>query len=255
MGGVLLIATLFFTLQIYCDFSGYSDIARGTARLFGIRLMTNFRSPYFSFTIREFWGRWHISLSTWFRDYVYIPLGGNKKGVVRRNMNTMITFLLSGLWHGANMTFVLWGVVHGMGQVIENVCAIKNPKRKGAILFLRMAMVFAFTSLAWVLFRANSLDDALYVYSNMFEGIAAPYAYVKNAMADAGVGRRMAVYFCVTTAILCIVDAIALSKDIYGCIDKLPRGLRIGMYYCAAAICIYAYVHNMGSSQFVYFQF
>lgn len=108
-GGVLLIVSIFFSFQIYCDFSAYSDIAIGTARLLGIRLMENFKSPYFSESVTEFWRRWHISLSTWFRDYVYIPLGGNRKGKIRKYINTLITFLLSGLWHGANGTYVLWG--------------------------------------------------------------------------------------------------------------------------------------------------
>lgn len=108
-GASLLIVSVFFSFQIYCDFSGYSDIAIGTARLFGIRLMTNFKSPYFSESITEFWRKWHISLSTWFRDYVYIPLGGNRKGKIRKYVNTLITFLLSGLWHGANGTYVFWG--------------------------------------------------------------------------------------------------------------------------------------------------
>lgn len=108
-GFALVLATIFFALQIYCDFSGYSDIAIGTAKLMGIDLMTNFRSPYFSQNVKEFWGRWHVSLSTWFRDYVYIPLGGNRVSKFRHALNLMITFLVSGLWHGANWTFVAWG--------------------------------------------------------------------------------------------------------------------------------------------------
>ena len=108
-GFALILASFFFTIQIYCDFSGYSDIAIGTAKLFGIDLMTNFKNPYLSKSIKEFWSRWHISLSTWFRDYVYIPLGGNRVGHIRHNINLMITFLVSGLWHGANWTFVTWG--------------------------------------------------------------------------------------------------------------------------------------------------
>ena len=107
-GAARLFAIFFFAIQIYCDFSGYSDIARGTAKLFGVELMENFKSPYFAKSIREFWHRWHISLSTWFRDYVYIPLGGNRVSKIRNAMNVMITFLLSGLWHGASWTFVTW---------------------------------------------------------------------------------------------------------------------------------------------------
>ena len=108
-GFALVLATIFFTFQIYCDFSGYSDIAIGTAKLMGINLMTNFKSPYFSQSIKEFWSRWHISLSTWFRDYVYIPLGGNRVKRIRHAFNLIVTFMVSGLWHGANWTFVVWG--------------------------------------------------------------------------------------------------------------------------------------------------
>lgn len=108
-GGAILIATLFFTIQIYCDFSGYSDIARGSAKLFGIELMENFKSPYFSTSVKDFWGRWHISLSSWFKDYLYIPLGGNRVKKIRNCVNVLITFLVSGLWHGANWNFVVWG--------------------------------------------------------------------------------------------------------------------------------------------------
>ena len=113
-GFALLLASLLFTIQIYCDFSGYSDIAIGSAKLLGIELMTNFSHPYFSRSIREFWKNWHISLSSWFQDYVYISLGGNQKGNIRKNINTLLTFGLSGLWHGANWTYVFWGGVHGM---------------------------------------------------------------------------------------------------------------------------------------------
>ena len=120
-GFSLIIVSLFFTLQIYCDFSGYSDIAIGLAKLLDIDLITNFKSPYFSSSIKEFWSRWHISLSTWLRDYVYIPLGGNRCSKLKNKMNLIITFLVSGLWHGANWTFIFWGGIHGIAQVIENL--------------------------------------------------------------------------------------------------------------------------------------
>src|SRR5690606_22150169 len=107
-------ATVFFAFQIYCDFSGYSDIAIGTAKTMGVDLMKNFNTPYFSKSVKEFWSRWHISLSTWFRDYVYIPLGGNRVSVNRWIINLFITFLISGIWHGANWTFVIWGAIHGL---------------------------------------------------------------------------------------------------------------------------------------------
>ena len=134
----LLVVIFLFTIQIYCDFSGYSDIAQGTAKLFGIRLMQNFHSPYLSSSIQEFWRRWHISLSQWFRDYVYIPLGGSRCSTLRKYRNVMITFLLSGLWHGADWSFVLWGGLHGLLQILEQV--FRKPIR--ALPALATAMGF-----------------------------------------------------------------------------------------------------------------
>lgn len=127
-GFALVLAVLFFTLQIYCDFSGYSDIAIGTAKLFDIDLMTNFKSPYFSTSVKEFWRRWHISLSTWFRDYIYIPMGGNRVSKLRNMLNVLVTFTLSGLWHGAAFTYVVWGGFHGVMQCVENLLFPKKKK-------------------------------------------------------------------------------------------------------------------------------
>ena len=118
-GFSLMLATFFYAIQLYCDFSGYTDIALGSAGILGIRLSPNFRSPYFASSIKDFWGRWHMSLSSWLRDYIYIPLGGNRVGRIRHAFNIMITFLVSGLWHGARWTYVLWGGIHGALPVIE----------------------------------------------------------------------------------------------------------------------------------------
>ena len=165
-GLVSIVATIFFAFQIYCDFSGYSDIAIGTARLFGFRLMTNFRTPYFSQSIREFWGRWHISLSTWFRDYVYIPMGGSRVGLLKWQRNLILTFLVSGLWHGANWTFVVWGGIHGIANSIETL------NRKYGIFSLRIPVVnvfctFAIVCLSWVFFRAANVGEAFQIIRSM----------------------------------------------------------------------------------------
>jgi len=149
----VLIGALFFGIQIYADFSGYSDIAIGIARMLGFNLMTNFRTPYFAESFTEFWHRWHISLSTWFRDYVYFPLGGNQKGLVRTNVNLFITFLLSGLWHGANITFLIWGSLHGIMLIIEkqfNLKKFNNYYRPFVILIV---------ILLWIPFRAQNLSN------------------------------------------------------------------------------------------------
>ncbi|MBC8112070.1 MAG: MBOAT family protein [Verrucomicrobia bacterium] len=167
-GWAVIVATLFFTFQIYCDFSGYSDIALGTARMMGIHLMTNFRTPYFAKSIQEFWSRWHISLSTWFRDYLYIPMGGNRVSVPRWIFNLFLIFMVSGVWHGANWTFIVWGFIHGVFNTAEalnkkyNYFPFKVPG------FLQRVYMFVVVIFAWIFFRAASLSDAFTVIKNMF---------------------------------------------------------------------------------------
>lgn len=160
----LALGTLFFGMQIYCDFSGYTDMAIGISRSFNIHLIKNFDRPYFSRSIGEFWNRWHISLSHWFRDYVYIPLGGNRVLKWRWTYNIMITFLLSGLWHGANWTFIVWGGLHGVYLLIERFIGL--DRGKGG--FLRVVVTFALVHFAWIFFRANTLGDALMVIESIF---------------------------------------------------------------------------------------
>lgn len=172
-GGAYVVATIFFAVQIYCDFSGYSDIAIGTARILGIDLMKNFDTPYFSRSVTEFWRRWHISLSTWFRDYVYIPLGGSKKGKPRWYFNLLFVFLLSGLWHGANWTFVIWGGLLGAALVAE---AMTRKFRRGmeetlpgiAYNSLSRLMTLAFICLTWVFFRAGNMAQATDIITTIF---------------------------------------------------------------------------------------
>jgi len=165
-GFALLFATVLFSIQIYCDFSGYSDIALGTARVMGFKLMHNFKQPYFSKSISEFWSRWHISLSTWFKDYLYIPLGGNRVKIPRWYFNLLFVFLVSGLWHGANWTFIIWGSLHGVLLIIQNVTErhLKNLKVPS---FIKSVFIFFLITLAWIFFRASSLSDALYVLKNL----------------------------------------------------------------------------------------
>lgn len=169
-GVYLIIATVLFAFQIYCDFAGYSTIAIGTAEILGIRLMENFNAPYLSRSVGEFWRRWHISLSTWFRDYLYIPLGGNRKGTVRKYMNLMITFAVSGLWHGAGWSYIMWGLINGFYQVIGDIL---KPLRKKAAEILQMDMslfcnkllstiiTFILIDISWIFFRADGFADAI----------------------------------------------------------------------------------------------
>jgi D-alanyl-lipoteichoic acid acyltransferase DltB (MBOAT superfamily) len=168
-GAYILVASVLFAVQIYCDFAGYSTIAVGAAKILGFNLMENFNCPYFSSSIAEFWRRWHISLSSWFRDYLYIPLGGNRKGTVRKYINLMIVFLVSGLWHGAAATYVVWGLIHGVYQVIGGVTKpVRNklneifdmkPESIGHKL-VSMVITFILVDFAWIFFRADSINTA-----------------------------------------------------------------------------------------------
>lgn len=170
-GTSLLLATILFTFQIYCDFGGYSNIAIGAAKFMGYSLMENFHRPYFALSIKDFWRRWHISLSSWFADYVYIPLGGNRVKYSRHLLNLLITFLVSGIWHGANWTFVLWGAIHGTYLIIENVLRkyLYNPipTRWWSKAF-SMLCCFIMVAFAWIFFRANTVHDAFSIIGKIF---------------------------------------------------------------------------------------
>jgi len=156
----LILATFAFGWQIYFDFSGYTDMARGVGRMMGVRLMLNFNNPYLATSLGDFWRRWHISLSTWFRDYVYIPLGGNRKGKFRTYVNMCLTMVISGLWHGARWTFVIWGALHALGRVLTRRLEATPFYRERVPSFVKRLFVFSFVTFAWIFFRAESLGDA-----------------------------------------------------------------------------------------------
>ena len=188
-GSILVLGAIFFTFQIYGDFSGYSDIAIGTSRLFGFNLMRNFAFPYFSRDIAEFWRRWHISLSTWFRDYLYIPLGGSHGGTLMKVRNTFIIFIVSGFWHGANWTFIIWGALNAV--YFLPLLLTKNNRNhldivaKGKILpsfkeFTLMIVTFALTVFAWIFFRAENIEHALKYIYDMFNGLFSKVGYIQT---------------------------------------------------------------------------
>jgi D-alanyl-lipoteichoic acid acyltransferase DltB (MBOAT superfamily) len=178
-GSTILLGAVIFAVQIYCDFSGYSDIAIGTARLFGIDLLRNFAFPYFSRDIAEFWRRWHISLSTWFRDYIYIPLGGSKGGTLIKIRNTFIIFLVSGFWHGANWTFIIWGLINAV-YILPSILLKTNRVHLNIVAegkyfptfreFLSMGVTFFLTVLAWVFFRSANVSSAFESIAKIFSG-------------------------------------------------------------------------------------
>ena len=244
----LMLAVFFFSLQIYCDFSGYSDIARGCSKLLGIELMENFRSPYFSAGRHEFWSRWHISLSTWFRDYVYIPLGGNRCGKFRHNANLLLTFMISGLWHGASWTFVVWGLLHGLGQVFENaITRRKAQELHGVSWCLRVLGTFVFVMLAWVFFRSQNFSDASYVITHMFTGITDRISYPKFSAL-----RKFSA--ALTIFVLMVWEYFSLKYDVITGVTSCKSGVvRYGVYFLLLTLIIL--FRAAAPVDFVYFQF
>jgi alginate O-acetyltransferase complex protein AlgI len=261
----LIISTVFFAFQIFCDFSGYSDIARGSARCMGFELMQNFDRPYMSKSISEFWSRWHISLSTWFRDYVYIPLGGNRKGLVRACLNLMIVFLLSGIWHGANWTFVVWGLLNGIYLIVENLSnkliLKRSEKPQNAILSLfHRTKVFILISLAWVFFRAQNISQAIYIIKNMFTGI---FTQMKQIVYNEEFARLKLLYInnsgdefkiALLSILVLITVHYRLKKMEFGeWLIARPAWVRWPAYYALVLSFVTMGVFN--KSEFIYFQF
>ncbi|GLB50332.1 O-acyltransferase [Neptunitalea sp. Y10] len=254
-GSTLVLGAILFTFQIYCDFSGYSDIAIGTSRLFGFDLMRNFAFPYFSRDIAEFWRRWHISLSTWFRDYLYIPLGGSRGGTWMKVRNTFIIFLVSGFWHGANWTFVIWGGINALyflpllltNKNRNNIDVIAKDKILPSFKeFSQILTTFSLTVLAWIFFRAESISHAISYISGIFSTSLLSVPKIPNASGVA------------TTIILTIIFVMIewAGRDGQYAIEKIgirwKKPVRWAMYY---AILI-AFLWFGGKQQeFIYFQF
>lgn len=237
----LIYGACLFALQIYADFSGYSDIAIGCAQLFGIRLNDNFRVPYFATGIHDFWRRWHISLTSWFRDYIYIPLGGNRCPKHRIIINTLIVFSLSGLWHGADWHFVLWGAYHGL-LFIPGIITGRKHTGDGKITvasLLRMVFTFAFVSLGWIIFRADSIGMAFSYIGNIFtSGIGGIPPYSKNML--------------IPIAIMLLAEW--RGRHMRHALEHISRHfiVRATVYYALLAICLW---YSGQSTQFIYFQF
>lgn len=266
-----LVATVMFAYQIYCDFSGYSDIAIGAAQVMGFKLMKNFERPYFSRSISEFWKRWHISLSTWFRDYVYIPLGGNRVAVPRWYFNLFITFLISGLWHGANWTFVIWGGLHGTYLIVaiftqrfrdglKNLLGISKVKWLDSA--IKIVCVFILADFAWIFFRANSVTDAFLVIERIvLDGwtflqhlVAGDMAYVTNAIRTLGFDRDEVFTVLGAIAALEFVQIWQERGSVREALYRKPLWQRWTFYYVLvlAILLLGAYGDEV---QFIYFQF
>jgi D-alanyl-lipoteichoic acid acyltransferase DltB (MBOAT superfamily) len=258
-GLALILATLCFTVQIYCDFSGYSDLARGCAKTLGIDLINNFDRPYFATSIRDFWRRWHISLSTWFRDYLYIPLGGSRVGIIRQWLNYMITFMVSGLWHGASWTFVAWGALHGFYQIIGNIKykILGKPKFKFFLIdFVKIIITFALVSFAWIFFKANSFNDGLYIATHLFDNITSVTnkQYLYEVFNSLGLNLFEIELVAAAVIYLIVCEIISFKYEINELMCKLPFVIRFAFYYVTAVIIIGMGVFSSGG-EFIYFQF
>lgn len=254
-GSTLLAGALFFSVQIYCDFSGYSDIAIGTARLFGIDLLRNFAFPYFSRNIAEFWRRWHISLSSWFKDYLYIPMGGSKGGIWVRIRNTFIIFIVCGFWHGANWTFIVWGLLNAL-YILPSILLNRNRKHldvvaKGSVVptpkdFLSIVITFSLTVLAWIFFRASSLTHAFNYIAEIFSG---SLFTIPQLPLD-----KRSVILLFLTALFFILEWLGREQQyaIEYLGSKWYNPVRWCFYY-VLVICILLYSGK--EQQFIYFQF
>ena len=260
-----IIATIFFAVQLYCDFSGYSDIAIGCAKLFGIDLMENFKSPYFSKTIKEFWTRWHISLSSWFKDYLYIPLGGNRKGTIRTYINLMITFLVSGLWHGANYTFIIWGGLNGLYQIVGDLknkmlkalgFNINNKYINNFLNIFRILITFSLICFSLIFFRANTAKDAFYIVENLFNDITNinNIQYLYNISTELGLNIFEILLVTMCIVILFFIEIFEYKNRIYVSLNKAPFIIRFSFYYVITLIIISMGVFS-DAGQFIYFQF
>ena len=263
-GFPLILATILFAVQIYCDFSGYSDIAIGCAQVMGFDLMENFKRPYFSKSISEFWKRWHISLSSWFRDYLYIPLGGNRVKTSRYYFNLFFTFLISGLWHGASWTFVIWGALHGAYLIIEQVLKpirqkfaqmIKLDKIPKIHRFIQISITCTLVCFAWIFFRANSISDAMYIVKNLFVNINQCFniGYVISTIFGMGLNSIEIAIAFVSIGVLILVSLIQRDGSVREKLQQTPNIIKYSVYCISIATLIsFAY---LGNSQFIYFQF
>lgn len=256
-GAPIILATYFFAFQIFCDFSGYSDIAIGSAQVMGFNLMDNFRRPYFSKTISEFWKRWHISLSTWFKDYLYISLGGNRLSKGRWYGNLFIVFLVSGLWHGANWTYIIWGTIHGFylifGLVTLNVRQwvigkIHLNKFPKVHKYLKIFITFHLVLFAWIFFRANSLTDAGIILQNMVK-----IDFTQLGINNGILGKGELIIAFAAILFMEFVHIIQRHQGIRHMLSEKPLWLRWSIYY--AMILAIIFLGEFNNKQFIYFQF
>ncbi len=266
-----LLATVMFAYQIYCDFSGYSDIAIGAAQVMGFKLMKNFDRPYYSKSISEFWKRWHISLSTWFKDYLYISLGGNRVAVPRWYFNLFFTFLVSGLWHGANWTFVIWGALHGYYLIfavitqsfrdkVKNILGISKVKWLEKL--IQVACVFILADFAWIFFRANSTGDAMIIIDRIIRDgslfiqhlFSGDFKYISDIIKMMPFNKDEMMLVAVCIIALEVVQLWQRNGSVRDALYRKPVWLRWSFYYVMIAAILWLGAYG-SEVQFIYFQF
>ena len=263
-GLTLILATALFSVQIYCDFSGYSDIAVGSARMLGIDLMENFRNPYMATSVRDFWRRWHISLSRWFTDYVYIPLGGSRCGAAKHLRNLLVTFLLSGLWHGASWTFVLWGLYHGLWLCAERFYLPRveafHARLRGApaaaLTVGRTLATVCVVCFGWIFFRANSLGDIGYILTHLTQGLS-PVHLPAYALAAGLTPALLGLAAALVAALLGYDWYAAYRGDPLHAVARAKAWQRYAFYY-VLSVCVLAFACSRpfgATADFIYFQF
>lgn len=258
----VILAACAFSIQIYCDFSAYSDMAVGSAQVMGFELMENFRTPYFSRSIAEFWRRWHISLSSWFRDYLYIPLGGSRRGTGRKYLNLLIVFAVSGLWHGAAVSFLVWGLLNGIYQVaggvtasvrekVRALCRMKDDSR--ITVLWQMAWVFGLSTIAWVFFEAGSVSAGLAVLKNMVK----PVLWDAGGLAAMGMDGKEWLAAAGGMLLLTVVDALSQRFRVAERVTALPRAARWVIYLGLLMLVILfgSYGTGYDAQDFIYGRF
>lgn len=265
-GFEVLLGAILFSIQIYCDFAGYSYIAIGAARVMGFKLCDNFNTPYLSQGIKDFWDRWHMSLSTWFRDYLYFPLGGSKKGYLRKYINIFVVFLVSGLWHGAAWHFVFWGVLHGMLRIADELTQRGREKIANTLKYdintwahkgLRVMVNFFLVTLCWIFFRAESINQGLMLIKNMFSGLRL-WQLTDDSLLLLGLDAKEMNALILFILILTIVDLLKRrGKNVLDIIMKQNDWFKFALFFFGiiSIVLFGVYGKEYDATSFIYFQF
>ncbi len=252
-GFTLLLTSFFYTIQIYCDFSGYSDMAIGLSELLGFKIKDNFKHPYLSESLSDFWERWHISLSTWLRDYIYIPLGGNRKGKPRKCVNLLITFLVSGIWHGASLNFLVWGGVHGIVSVGESCLSVRKSKNR-YVKRIRQAIMFVFINFTWVVFRLTKMTDIGYFFIHILDGLGNLSEYIMSTQRILHIDYIALIRLIAVIGMVFIYDYCDERWDVADRFANLASRYKM-LIYTAVMLVLYMLLPVEAATEYIYCRF